>query len=317
MSENVVAGIDIGGTKVAVALQTLDKKTLVSESFPTRVELGAQKISENITKFIEKILFENQVTLSAVGIGSPGPIDIEKGLIKSPTNLPGWVDFPIVEILKDKFDVPVAFDNDANAAALGEFFYGAAKEFKDILYVTISTGIGGAIICGGRLHHGVGASAGEIGHAIVQPNGILCLCGTKGCLETIASGLSIARRLKEKLAENGEDFDGASSDEITAKTVIEAVKNGDETALAVWDETMQFLAIGIGNAITTIAPQAVIIGGGVSMAGEILLKPLRCYIAKNVKMLPIEKVKILQASLGSESGIHGALILAQQTIDNH
>lgn len=317
MGENVVAGIDIGGTKIAVALQNLDKKTIASKSFPTQVELGAQKISENITNFIEKMLFENQATISAVGIGSPGPIDIEKGLIKSPTNLPGWVDFPIVGILHEKFKVPVAFDNDANAAALGEFFYGAGKDFGDILYVTISTGIGGAIICGGRLHHGVGASAGEIGHAVVQPDGVLCLCGTRGCLETIASGLSIARRVREKLEENGENLDGAEPSEITAKNVIEAVKNGNKTALEVWDETMRFLGIGIGNAITTIAPEAVIIGGGVSMAGEVLLEPLRCYIAKNVKMLPVEKVKILQASLGSESGIYGALILAQQAIDNH
>ena len=317
MNSKVVAGIDIGGTKIAVALQNLDQKMIASESFPTRVELGVRRISENITNKIEKMLYEHRATLSAVGIGSPGPIDIENGLIKSPTNLSDWVDFPIVEIFKNKFGVPVAFDNDANAAALGEFFNGAGRGFRDILYVTISTGIGGAIICGGRLHHGVGASAGEIGHAIVQPDGFLCRCGTNGCLETIASGLSIARRAKEKLAEKGAGFGETPFDEITAKTVIEAVKNGDETALEIWDETVRYLAIGIGNAITTIAPEAVIIGGGVSMAGEILLEPLRCCIAKNVKMLPAEKVKILQASLGGESGIYGALILARQAIQNH
>lgn len=317
MGENIVAGIDIGGTKIAVALQNFDKKIVASGSFPTRVEIGPHRILANIVCNIEKMLAETETTLSAIGIGCPGPLDIENGLVLSPTNLPDWTDFPIVEIIKKKFDVPVAFDNDANAAALGEFFSGAGKGFSDILYVTISTGIGGAIICGGQIHHGLGASAGEIGHAIVQPDGELCRCGTKGCLETLASGVNIARRTKERLAQNDKSFEGVNSEEITARTVIEAVKNGDETALEIWDETMRFLAIGIGNAITTIAPQAVIIGGGVSMAGELLLEPLRSFIKQNVKMLPIEKVKILQASLGSESGIYGALILAQQAINNH
>lgn len=316
MSKNVVAGIDIGGTKIAVALQNLDKKIVASGSFPTQVELGPHRILDNIVENIEKMLAETGTTLSAIGIGCPGPIDIENGLVKSPANLPDWNDFPIVANLKKGFDVPILFDNDANAAALGEYFSGAARGFSDILYVTISTGIGGAIICGGQIHHGLGASAGEIGHAIVQPEGELCRCGTKGCLETLASGLSIARRTKERLAQNGKSFEGVNSEEITARTVLEAVKNGDATALEIWDETMRFLAIGIGNAITTIAPEAVIIGGGVSMAGEVLLKPLRFYISQNVKMLPIEKVKILQASLGSESGIHGALILAQKAIGN-
>lgn len=316
MSKKVVAGIDIGGTKIAVALQDFNKEIVASGSFPTQVELGPNRILDNISGNIEKMLAETGTTLSAVGIGCPGPIDIENGLVKSPTNLPDWNDFPVVEVIKKNFDVPVAFDNDANAAALGEFFSGAAKGFSDILYVTISTGIGGAIICGGQIHHGLGASAGEIGHAIVQPEGELCRCGTRGCLETLASGLSIARRTKERLTQNGKSFEGVDSEEITAKTVIQAVKNGDETAIEIWDETMRFLAIGIGNAITTIAPEAVIIGGGVSMAGEILLEPLRFFIKQNVKMLPIEKVKILQASLGGESGIYGALILAQKAIGN-
>lgn len=314
MQNKVVAGIDIGGTKIAVALQNLNKIRVASECFPTQVDVSPFQMLESIEQEIRRMLAETQTEISAIGIGCPGPIDIENGLVLSPTNLKSWTNFPIVENFKEKFGVPVAFDNDANAAALGEFYEGAGKDFNDILYVTISTGIGGAIICGGKIHHGMRASAGEIGHAIVQPNGILCRCGTNGCLETIASGLSIARRAKEKLS--GASLNSTSTNEITAKTVIEAVKNGDETALSIWDETMQFLAIGIGNAITTIAPEAVIIGGGVSMAGDVLFYPLRKYIGQNVKMLPIENVKILPASLGSESGIYGALILAQQAINN-
>ena len=309
MNKQVVAGIDIGGTKIAVALENLVGEKVAARRLLTEVELGPERILENVLQAIEEMLVENRTTLSAIGIGCPGPIDIERGLALSPTNLPDWIDFPLVETIKKRFCVPTVLDNDANAAALGEYFYGAGRGFKDILYVTISTGIGGAIICEGTIRHGVGASAGEVGHTIVKPDGLLCLCGTNGCLETIASGLSIARRMKESLAaRNGGNIE--NYDEITAETVVEAVKKGDEIAQKIWDETIKYLGVGIGNAITLIAPEAVIIGGGVSSAGELLLEPLRCQIGRNVTMLPIEKVKILKASLGNESGVCGALMLA-------
>ena len=316
MNDKVVAGIDIGGTKIATALQTLDGERIASRRLPTEVSLGPHKILENILQVIASMLVETKATLIAIGIGCPGPIDIGHGLVLSPTNLPDWIDFPIVELVDKRFGVPIRLDNDANAAALGEYFYGAGRGFKDILYVTISTGIGGAIICNGQLHHGIRASAGEVGHTIVKPDGIRCRCGIYGCLETICSGLSIARRMKETLAaRNGKQIEDL--DEITAETVVEAVKRGDAAALSIWDETIKYLSIGVGNAITLIAPEAVIIGGGVASAGELLLEPLRREIRKNVTMLPIEKVKILKALLGSESGVCGALMLAQKVYEKN
>lgn len=316
MNNEVVAGIDIGGTKIAVALQNLAGEKIAAERLPTQVHLGAHRILENILQSIKKMLAETGTELKAVGIGCPGPIDIERGLALSPSNLPDWIEFPIVELVKQRFGVITVLDNDANAAALGEYFYGAGRGFRDVFYVTISTGIGGAIICEGRLHHGVGASAGEVGHTIVVPNGLPCRCGAHGCLETIASGLSIARRMKENLAKNnGNRIEYLN--EITAETVVEAVKKGDETARLIWDETCLYLAVGIGNAITLTAPEAVIIGGGVSAAGELLLEPLRREIKKNVKMLPVEKIKIIKASLGSESGVCGALMMAQQAYQEY
>jgi glucokinase len=314
MNKQVVAGIDIGGTKIAVALENQEGEQVSARRLPTEVDLGPERILENVSRALEEMLAETGANLTAIGIGCPGPIDIERGLALSPTNLPQWIDFPLVGTLKDRFQVPTVLDNDANAAALGEYFYGAGRGFKDILYVTISTGIGGAIICEGRIHHGLGAGAGEVGHTIVRHDGLRCLCGMRGCLETIASGLSIARRMKETLAALGGETT-ENLDEITAETVVEMVKNGDRAALSIWDETIKFLAIGIGNAITLIAPEAVIIGGGVSEAGELLLEPLRREIAKNVTMVPIEKVQILKASLGSESGVCGALILARHALE--
>jgi len=312
MNQQVVAGIDIGGTKIAIALETPAGGRVAARRLPTEVALGPEKILENVCRAIEEMLAETSAELVSIGVGCPGPIDIEKGLVLSPANLPDWVEFPLVERLEKRFGVSVVLDNDANAAALGEYFHGAGRGFKDMFYVTISTGIGGAIICDGRVHHGVKAGAGEIGHTIVEADGVLCRCGTSGCLETIASGTGIARRMKAAVAaRNGAE----NTDEITAETVVERVRNGDATAREIWDETVKYLAIGIGNAISLIAPEAVVIGGGVSAAGELLLEPLRREIEKNVSMVPVEKVEILKASLGSESGVCGALMLAQTALE--
>jgi glucokinase len=309
----VIAGIDIGGTKIAVALENHAGERLAARRLPTEVALGPERILENVFRALEEMLAETGAVLTAIGIGCPGPIDILRGLVLSPTNLPDWIDFPIVELAQKRFGVPVSLDNDANAAALGEYFHGAGRGFRDVFYVTISTGIGGSIICQGQIHHGVQAGAGEIGHTIVKPNGVRCRCGTHGCLETIASGTGIARRMRETLAaQNGKNTENLAR--ITAETVVESVENGDETAQKIWDETIKYLAIGIGNAITLIAPEAVIIGGGVSSVGELLLEPLRREIGKNVTMVPIENIQILKASLGSESGVCGALILAQNAL---
>jgi glucokinase len=316
MKNKVVAGIDIGGTKIAIALENPQKERIAFRNIPTEVEIGPERILENVRDCVEAMLAETETSLEIIGLCTPGPVDIEKGLVLSPANLPDWKEFPIVKILEDKFKVPVIFDNDANAAALAECFYGAGRGFETVLYVTVSTGVGGAIVFGGEIYHGLAASAGEIGHTIVKADGIVCGCGTRGCLETIASGTYIARRAKEKAGEKGEYYYGQPIDEITAKTVIEAVRAGDELAISVWDETVRYLAIGIGNAITTIAPEAVVIGGGISLAGDILFKPLYDHLKQNVSMLPIERVKILPATLGGESGIYGALILAGKTVSS-
>lgn len=241
MNNQVVAGIDIGGTKIAVALENLAGERVAARRLPTEVALGPEKILDNVLTAIKEMLAETGTNLAAIGIGCPGPIDIERGLILSPTNLPDWIDFPIVELVNKRCGVPISLDNDANAAALGEYFYGAGRGFKDVFYVTISTGIGGAIISDGNIHHGVQAGAGEIGHTIVKTDGIHCLCGAHGCLETIASGTSIARRMKKALASPNRK-EAESLAEITAETVVEAVRNGDQTAQTIWDETIKYLA---------------------------------------------------------------------------
>ena len=311
----VIAGIDIGGTKIAIAMETLGGEKIAERRLPTQVETGAYAIIETVFRTITEMLEENRVELVSVGIGCPSPLDLEKGAVMSPSNLRDWDNFPIVKLFHERFHVPVLLDNDANTAALGEYIYGAGRGYKNIVYITVSTGIGGGIVIDGEIYHGVAASAGELGHSIVQPDGIRCNCGSIGCLETICSGIHIARRAKERLA-GGEPSlmrsMSAGIDQLTAKTVVEAARSRDALAVEIWDETCRFLAIGIGNVITLLAPEAVIVGGGVAVAGDLLFAPLRLLLPQYVSMMPAEKINIIPAELGGESGVCGALVLAKK-----
>jgi glucokinase len=314
---DAIAGIDIGGTKIGIMLGTADEKVLLERVIPTQIKLGPYKILECVIETIEEMKSQSSTRLVAVGIGCGGPLDLERGLVMSPPNLPGWDEFPIVELVGEKLRVPVRLENDANAAALGEYVYGAGRGFENIVYVTISTGIGGGIIIMGKVLRGLASGTGEIGHLTVIPNGPLCGCGAHGCLEAVCSGTAIARRARELLAERQpsiiEQMVGDPS-QITSQVISAAAAGGDELACRIWDEMVFFLSIGIGNVITLLAPEAVIIGGGVASSGEQLLGPLRSLIRQNVKILPIERVQILQAYLGNKSGAYGALIIGREVL---
>jgi glucokinase len=311
----VIAGIDIGGTKIAVAVATPAGERIADFRLPTEVQISADSMVEKVSQAIAEKVETGKSRLAAIGVGCPGPLDVEKGLVMSPSNLLDWNNFPIVKLFQDRFDVPVVLENDANAAAVGEYVYGAGRGFKNIVYITISTGVGGGIIINGEILHGVGWGAGELGHTIVQPDGTPCNCGSKGCLETVCAGVHIARRARNRLA-NGEpslmNEMVSNASEVTAKTVIEAARREDKVASEIWTETCRFLAVGIGNVITLIAPQVVIIGGGVASVGDMLFAPLKSFLPEFVSMVPLEKVAILPAELGGDSGVYGALALAKQ-----
>jgi glucokinase len=315
MNRETIAGIDIGGTKIAVAVATPDGEVLSLTRFPTEVEKGPRRIIERAVAEVRRMAEENHASLISVGVGCGGPLDRARGLILSPPNLPGWDEFPIIEIVEKDLGAPALLDNDANAAALGEHSRGAGRGLQDLVYITISTGIGGGIITKGEIIHGVGDAAGEVGHITILPDGPLCRCGERGCLETLCSGTGIARRASERLAtgvKSAMTLIAGGTDKVTAKVVAEAALEGDPVAVEIWDEAIHYLAIGIGNIISVLAPEAVILGGGVSTAGDQLFEPLRRQVPSRVKMLPFEKIKILQAELGGDSAIRGALILGQR-----
>jgi glucokinase len=315
--KKVVAGIDIGGTNISIAVAETGGEVLSKRKLPTQSSLGPFSALDRMSDALEKMLAEEPSNLEAIGVGSPSPIDVRRGLIMSPSNLLEWSEFPIVDLLKDRFGVPVKLENDANAAAVGECIYGAGRGHKNIFYLTVSTGIGGGLIINGELYHGVSTAAGEIGHTIIQPDGIECNCGSRGCLETICSGVHIARRTRERL-ENGEASILSSmvsgADLITARTVVDAVRQGDPLATAIWDETCHFLAIGIANVISLVAPEIVIVGGGVASAGDLLFVQLRERVPHFVSMVPPDKINIVPAQLGTESGLYGAVAIARELV---
>jgi glucokinase len=318
MKREAIAGIDIGGTKIAVALADASGQVISLSRFATQVGLGPYRIVDDAIKEVERMADETAAALTAVGVGCGGPLDSQRGLILSPPNLPGWDNFPIIEIIEKRLGVPARLENDANAAALGEARYGAARGLSDIVYITISTGIGGGIIIDGKLLHGINDGAGEVGHITVLPEGPMCGCGARGCLEALCSGTSIARRAVERLqtgAQSSMTEMAGGINKLTAKVVAEAARGGDPVAGEIWDETIYYLGVGISNIINILAPEAVILGGGVSTAGEQLLVPLRRQVQSRITMLPPEKINILQASLGGDSGIYGALILGQRAVN--
>jgi glucokinase len=308
-----VAGIDIGGTKIALAVADLDGLIIERKRFPARTsERGPHAIMEETLAEIEQMLGKTGARLAAAGIGCGGPLDRKRGLILSPPNLPGWDEFPVVRVVEERLGVPALLDNDANAAALGEHRHGAGRGYKHLVYITQSTGIGGGVIVRGELVHGVCDGAGEVGHMTVLPDGPECGCGGRGCLEALCSGTGIARRARARLAAGEASALAAlSPSEVTARAVAEAARAGDAVAAAVWDEMIHYLAVGVGNLFNVLAPEAVVIGGGVAEAGEQLFEPLRVRVRERVRMLPPGKINILQASLGGDSALHGAVILGQ------
>ncbi len=311
MSDSV-AGIDIGGTKIAVAIADENGTVGRIERFLTPHGRGPYAILGQAIDLVLSLSAEQGGRLTSVGIGCAGPLDRHRGLVLSPPNLPDWDEFPIVQIVEDRLGVPVVFDNDANAAALGELRYGAGRGLRDMVYVTMSTGIGGGIIVDGEIVHGIYDTGGEVGHMIVQPDGPLCGCGGRGCVEAIASGTGIAKRARERVQAGSDSAMvemAGGVDEITAETVARATREGDAVAMDVWEETVRYFAIAINNIMVSLAPEAVVIGGGVAAAGDLLFEPLREKVLASVCVMPSELVRIVPAELGGDSGAYGAVIL--------
>jgi glucokinase len=241
----------------------------------------------------------------------PGPVNPWTGVIASAPNLPGWRDVPFKEIVEAALGLPAHVGNDANLAALGEHSYGAGRGDDDMIYLTVSTGIGGGIIADGRLVLGTAGLAGEPGHMTILPDGPPCNCGNTGCLEVLASGTAIGREARRRLAAGeASALAGQPIETVDAEDVVRAARAGDRLAAEVFGEAMGYLGVGVANLVHLFNPRAIIIGGGVSNAGDLLFHPVREAVRRRCMAAFRQDIRIIRAKLGDDVGLLGAAALA-------
>ena len=312
-----VVAVDIGGTKIIVAVINNEGKMLSRAYRPTHAEQGPTKVISRLTSLIRLSVNRCGYEMKEIGgisLAVAGLIDINRGLVTVAPNLPHWKDICLGDILKDEFKIPAFLLNDASAAALGEHCFGAGIGIDNLIYMTVSTGIGGGFIFDGKLFNGTDGSAAEVGHMIVMADGPACPCGQNGCLEALASGTAIARMAREHLSEGQrsilQDIVGKQTASVTAEHVAMAGRKRDVVALAIIREAAYYLGIGLSNLVNLLNPQMIVIGGGVSAMGEMLLRPARKSMKEHAFKLPAATVRVVRAKLNPDSGVLGAAAYA-------
>lgn len=327
----LVIGVDLGGTQIRTAVMRgpilLSRVGLLTGENPS-----PDRVIPRMQASVRQALQEAHVTLdqiAGIGIGAPGPLNGRTGVVYSPPNLPGWTNTPLRDIFFEAFKRPIHIENDANAAVLGEFMFGAGRGSQEIVYVTISTGIGGGVISNGRLLQGIVGSGGELGHMTIDWHGPRCNCGNLGCWESLASGTAIARRAHELIAlgkgdallkyaltsqpadvgaDTPMDVERARTHpaHLNARTVSEAAQAGIPEARMIIAEAAEALGVGLINVIHIFNPERIILGGSVINIGEPLIEPAKRVIEQHAMLVPRQAATIVLAELGSDVGLIGA-----------
>lgn len=322
-TSNLLA-IDIGGTKLAIGIARREEFLDTGEfaeilKQPTPPPGTPEVVIARVIELSRELLERHGGELASIGISIGGPLDHTTGTVINFPHLPGWKNIPLCQKISDALGAPARLDNDANLGALAESRLGAGRGVDNMVYLTISTGIGGGVIIDRQLLHGVGSGAGEVGHITVESNGPECLCGNSGCLEMMASGTAIARRARERIMAEPESGDalmrhaGGSAAAITSEHVVAAMIEGDRAATEIWEQTAEYIAIGLGSIIHILAPGMIVLGGGVSRAGDLLLDPVRARLRHHVSYIPLDSIAIVAAELGHDSALVGAGLLAVET----
>lgn len=305
---SLIVAVDIGGTHIRTAAYESNSITPLFHH-RTRTQANETGVFDRLVRAIESIWQAGNV--DAIGMASPGPLDPHKGIILDTPNIPEWVNFPVGPMLCEHFGVPVFLDNDANMAGLAEWQYGAGKGHNDLIYLTISTGIGGGVISSGHLLQGFRGMGGELGHMTIDPDGPLCGCGHYGHLESFSSGPAIARHVREQL-HAGYTSSLQAQPTLSAAQVAEAALQGDALAISAFERAGSYLGLGVANYLAIFDPSILIFGGGVSRAGDLLFKPFKESLQRNV-FHPhyLDDLVITKAALGDDAGLLGALALAR------
>ncbi|MFQ5812391.1 MAG: ROK family protein [Anaerolineae bacterium] len=315
MVEKLIVGVDLGGTQIRAALADGEGKIIRRTSCLTLAEEGPGRVMGRIKGAIYKMMrATDRGQVQGIGIVAPGPLDPWKGVIMDAPNLPGWKKVPLKELMEEEFGLPVLVGNDANLAALAEQRFGAGQGIADLIYITVSTGIGGGIIVDNRLLLGAQGFAAEVGHHTVEAHGPRCNCGNIGCLEALAAGPAIARHARELIKEGTKtaitDLVGGDLDEITAKVVNQAAQAGDPTAIELFRQAGFYIGVGIVNLLHLFNPSLIVIGGSVTKAGDLLFEPIRATVRERAMASYYwENTPIVPATLGDDVGLLGAVAL--------
>ena len=311
----MILAIDIGGTQFGLALVTPKGQVIKHVQCPTNRSDNAQTRIENILRQSKTLIEQSPKPVSACGIGFGGPVNFTTQRIINSTHVVGWDNCPLPEIIRDTLGLPTIIDNDANVGALGEFTFGAGKNTRHLIFYTVSTGIGGGIIIDGNIYRGGNGNAGELGHVPILPNGPKCDCGNRGCLEALCSGTAMGKRATaavKKHPRKGRVLQQtADNNPITAKTLFDTARSGDPFALSLVDDICTDFGRGLAIAMNAFAPDIIVLGGGVSKAGRVLLEPLRK--TTDQFLMPVHRphLKIVPAKLKSRSVLLGAVALTQ------
>lgn len=309
--EKYYIGIDLGGTKISGILVNLQGDIIAKDIVPTHAEAGEQAIVQKIINVIATIIKDSKVVkehIIAIGLGAPGSLNLKAGTIISAANLP-FNNFNIVKPLIEQFNIPVHIDNDANVAAVGEYLFGAGKGSEHMVFITVSTGIGGGAILNGKIYRGSTCNALEVGHATVQPDGPYCNCGNYGCAEVLASGTAIGKAAQVAISK-GKITSLSNYEKPTAYEVFKESEKGDRVALNIRNKALTYLGICVANAIMAFDPEKVIIGGGVAQAGPVVFERIDEVVKERCIKVMSENTKVLPAALGTDAGVIGAAALA-------
>lgn len=302
---SILVGIDIGGTKIAAAAVTTAGELLSRASMPTEAERGFEDGLQRITVLVRRVLDEAHVGLAdlrAIGIGCAGPVDPVAGTIDNPYTLPTWDGVNIVAPLHATYGIPVALENDADAAAMGEYWLGAGRGGRVVVMVTVGTGVGGGAIIEGRIYRGTGGAHPEIGHLALDPEGPACYCGICGCWESIASGPAMAEAAARQMP-------GEAAGPMTGERVVSLARSGDPVARSIVERAAQATARGVFSLINLYLPDIVVLGGGVMDAYD-LFEPAILALAARDTMAPVDRIAIRKAVLGNDAGLLGAARIA-------
>jgi glucokinase len=297
---SIIGAVDIGGTKIAVGVVDAQGRVLRKTEFPTDATTGFDGAMHRVSGALSECTEVDRDGLQGIGIGCTGQVDALSGKLSNVHNLPNWEGRNPVDFVSCELNVPVAMENDADAAALGEMHYGAAKGKSPFVYVTIGTGIGVSVLLDGQIYRGVNQCHPEIGHHIVEPSGPLCSCGARGCWESLASGPSMTEWIRKNAPAN------YGSEPLSALETCTRAQDGDEWARRAVENEAYYLGVGLANLIVLFAPDAIVLGGSVMKSAFLFWEGIQKVIQKNCRLVPYEQIDITLASLGDDVALIGA-----------